>query len=78
MQANAKVTIKCEYNKVLCNLLNGVISNDLHDLETRVQSYGTFQRRIYQIGAFYIVQKQVIHLLNLLFENPSPIISYFN
>jgi len=44
VQANAKVTIKCEYDKVLCNLLNGVISNDLHDLESRVSKLWYFSK----------------------------------
>ena len=47
MQASVNVTIECEY-KVVCDLSNGVISNDLELVEPKFQGHDTFQRRIYQ------------------------------
>jgi len=43
VQASTKATVECEY-EVMCDVVNGVLSNDLECF----QGSGTFQRRIFQ------------------------------
>jgi len=68
-----KVTIECEYD-VTCDLSNSVIYNDLECPPTQVLrlyiSNVNISRQISQNGAFYIVQLQIIHSLNFLWNVP--------